>query len=76
VTDERKVDKDTFIDNWATVVKDKAFTSNKIKELFNMTKGKRIHEEMTTKQILIYVNQLLKPYEIAKRSHRGKSYKL
>ncbi|MFM7989095.1 MAG: hypothetical protein ACKPKO_58255, partial [Candidatus Fonsibacter sp.] len=35
VNEERKVDKDTFIDNWATVVKYKAFTSNRIKELFN-----------------------------------------
>ncbi|MFM7987247.1 MAG: hypothetical protein ACKPKO_48835 [Candidatus Fonsibacter sp.] len=53
VNDECKIDKYTFIDNWATVVKDNAFTSNIIKELFSMTKGKRIHEDMSTKHILL-----------------------
>ena len=76
VNDDNKVDKDTFISNWATIVQDKAFTSNRIKELFKMAKGKRIHEDMTTKQIMIYVNPLLKPYEIVVRSYRGNSYKL
>ena len=45
-----------------------------INELFNRPKGKRINDEMTVKQILLYVNKILKPYEISITSYRAKSY--
>ena len=41
-----------------------------------MTKSTRIHEDMSTRQILLFVQQLLKQIEIVVRSRRGKTYKL
>ena len=31
---------------------------------------------MTTRQILLYVNKILKPYEICIRSYRGRAYNI
>ena len=31
---------------------------------------------MTARQILLYVNKILKPYEICIRSYRGKAYNI
>ena len=41
-----------------------------------MTKSRRISDEMTTRQILLYVNKVLTPYEICIRSYRGKAYNI
>ena len=65
VKDNRKRDKHACTENWATIVKDGSFTTKRVNELLDMTKSKRITHEITTKQILLYVNKLLKPTEVS-----------
>ena len=67
------MDKHVFLNNWKHVVQARTFTMSRINELFDMDKNIRINEDMNARQILLYVNKLLKPYEICIKSYRGKS---
>ena len=68
-----KIDKHEFMETWTRLLIDGTYTTKSMNELFDLTKSRRISDEMTTKQILLYVNKLLKPYEICIRPYRGKS---
>ena len=45
-------------------------------ELFDMSKTQMSNDDMNARQILLYVNRLLKPYEICIISYRGKAYNI
>jgi len=73
--DSTKVKRETFEENWNNIVKDPAFKSKRLNELWNVAKSKRINEDMTTRQILYWANLLLKPFGLVIRSG-VKSYQL
>ena len=74
--DPHKVKREAFEENWANnIVKDEAFKSKRLNELWNLTKSKRINDDMTNRQILYWANLLLKPFGLVIRSI-GKSYQL
>ena len=73
VKDKSKTDKDDFLSNWKHVVQTRPFTMSRMNELCDMAKHIRINDDMNARQILLYVNKLLKPYEICIKSYRGKS---
>ena len=52
------------------------FQSKRLNEIFNLTKRHQIRTDMTTRQILAWVNVLLKPCALVVRSVRGRHYRL
>jgi hypothetical protein len=73
VMDKTKIKKDDLIDNWAeNIVGNDAFKSKRINEIFNLTKSKRISGDMTARQIILYINTLLKPFGLVIRSDHQK----
>ena len=73
--DREKIEKDTFLENWAAVVEDDAFHNKRLNELWNLTKTRRIDKDMNGRQILPWINTLIKPFGLAIKSDHGK-YKL
>ena len=77
VMDRDKIDKDTFTDNWCEhIVGKPEFQSKRLNEIFNLTQRHQIRTDMTTRQILAWVNVLLKHCALVVRSVRGKHYRL
>ena len=76
VKDESHIGKYTLMGNSKHVVKNDSVATKRRHELFYMTKSKRINDEMTTKQIVLYVNPMLQPFELSIKSYRGKPYNI
>ena len=70
--DKAKLDKDTLEENWAKVVNDESFNHKRLNELFGMTKGRRIDQDMKPRQVLMWINQLLLSFGLAVKYDHGK----
>lgn len=76
-TDSSKVGREAFLQNWVeNILQDSAFKSKRINEIWNLSKSKRISDEMTPRQILLWANVLLKPFGLVIRAAAGKAYQL
>ena len=73
--DRQKINKESFLDNWAGVVDDPAFQGKRINELWNLTKTRRLDKEMNPRQITPWINMIIKPFGLKVESDHGK-YKL
>ena len=76
VKETSKIDKYTFLQNWQHVAQARTFTMSEMHKLFDMDKHMRINFVRNARQILLYENTLLKPYEICIRSCRGKTHNI
>ena len=65
--------KHTGIENWEHVVTDGSYSTETMHNYLKMTKNTWTTTEMTTTQILLYVNQILKPLLLSINSYKGKS---
>ena len=78
--DDQIVDREAFATNFiCNVCDDPVFKKRKrINELFDLNKQSNIHQGMTTQQILLWVNSLLKQFslKISAISKQGEGYKL
>ena len=78
--DDATMDREAFATNFVcNVCCDPALQNKKrINELFDLKKTSGIHENMTTQQILMWVNALLKPFSIRVKAinKNGEGYKL
>ena len=66
VKDTGKINNDEFRNNWKRSVNDGTYTTTSMHELFDMTKSRRISDDRP-QQVLVYVNKILKPYDIGIR---------
>ena len=71
VKDKSNIDKHEFLNIWKHVIQYRRFTAARMNELFDVKKPMN-NNNMNAKQILLYVNKLLKPYEICIKSYIGK----
>ena len=63
VIDRGKIDKGTFMENWRTgIVGEPEFQSQRLNEIFNLTKIHTRRADMTTWQIRWWANVLLNPF--------------
>jgi hypothetical protein len=75
VVDRRKIKREELLKNWAEkVVGDADFQSKRLNELWGMLKSRRINKDMTIRQILPWINMLLKPYGIVVKADHGKYF--
>jgi hypothetical protein len=59
----KKISRETFLKRWAeNVVEVPEFQSKRINELWNLAKSRRIEKDMSMRQIMPWVNNLLKPF--------------
>jgi hypothetical protein len=72
-----KTDKETFMENWRTrIAGEPKFRSQRLNEIFNLTKSHTIGTDMTTWQILWWANAILNPFGLVLRSMRDKHFRL
>ena len=69
--DTVNIDKRHFMDNQKRIVNDGTYTTKRMHELFGQTQSRRINDDMTTQQVLLYVNKIWKPYALCIRSYWG-----
>ena len=75
VVDSRKIGRDDFLRRWAdNVVGDPEFNSRRLNELWGLLKSRRIRKDMTMRQILPWINMLLKPFGILIKADHGKYF--
>jgi hypothetical protein len=71
--DRGKIDRESFLKNWEEgVVGRPEFQSKRLNELWGLSKSRRIDAEMNPRQILAWVNMLMKPFGLKVKSDHGK----
>ena len=77
VVDRGKIDKDTFMEKWRTrIVGEPEFQSERLNEIFNLTKNHTIRADMTASLILWWANVLLNPFGLVLWSFQDKHFRL
>jgi hypothetical protein len=75
VVDSRKIGRDDFLRRWAdNVVSDPDFQSKRLNELWGLLKSRRISKDMTIREIIPWINMLLKPFGILIKADHGRYF--
>ena len=64
------------MNTWKRLLNHGTYNATIMHELFEMTKSRRISDEMTTTHGIQHGNKLLKTYEICIRSDRGETFNI
>jgi hypothetical protein len=72
VLDRDRMDRKTFMENWAKVIEDPDFQSKRLNELWGLGKTRRIDKDMTPRQVLPWVNLLIKPFGLVIKGDHGR----
>jgi hypothetical protein len=72
VMDRERKDRKTFMENWAKVVEEPEFQSKRLNELWGLGKTRRMDKDMTPRQVLPWVNFLIKPFGLCIKGDHSK----
>ena len=61
--------------NWQeNIIGNSLFESKRLNELWNMTKTRRIDKDMSIRQVMFWINGLLKPFALVLKADHGKYF--
>ena len=71
----RKIDRAVLVKNWQdNIIGSCVFESKRLNELWNMTKTRRIDKDMSIRQVMFWINTLLKPFALVLKADHGKYF--
>ena len=73
VMDRRKIGREDFMRRWAErIASDPEFNSRRLNELWGFVKSRRISKDMSMREILSWINMLLKPFGLTIKADHGR----